>query len=123
MMQLAMGDKLVTLDDLKAVYDSMDGGGDCGVYIVHAGDNGLDKTAGEIMEAAQNKMVMIPLSLETDDGYLIESWYLNSVYYSQATGYIFEFINTNYSDGEAHPHRMRFFATNSASYPNYEQTV
>lgn len=116
-MQLAMGDKLVTLDDLKAVYDSMDGGGSGGVYIVHKGETGLDKTAGEIIAAARDKLVLL-LGYGGDNAFIMEASYLVNIQHDSGNGaYTFNFATGIYSGGSDYFNIEPYSATDTESYP------
>lgn len=116
-MQLAMGDKLVTLDDLKAVYDSMDGGGSGGVYIVHKGETGLDKTAGEIIAAASDKLVLL-LGNGGDSTFIMQALYLVNIRQDSGTGaYAFDFATGIQSGGSYYFNIESYSATDAESYP------
>lgn len=121
MMQLAMGDKLVTLADLKAVYDSMDGGGSSGdcIYIVHETEGGLDKTAGEIIAAARNKLVIL-LAYNEDESLMMEVSYLVNIQQDNPPGtgyYTFDFATGIYQQNNSDFIIKTYSATDAESYP------
>lgn len=121
-MQLAMGDKLVTLADLKAVYDSMDGGGsgggDC-IYIVHENEGVLDKTAGEIIAAARNKLVIL-LAYSENQNLMLEVSYLVNIQQDDTQGagyYTFDFATGIFQQNNSDFIIKSYSATDAESYP------